>query len=123
MVVDPYLNSEFFIEFMPHAAAKKTVRGLTTKRNENHTVLLATAGKWARDPASTGRPVELKYAPKGALHDRLIIIDGREVWLITQSLKDIAKLSPASVTRAEIEVGQLKAEHYESVWQLSTPLA
>lgn len=123
LVIDPYLNSEFFTDFIPHAAAKKTVRGLTTKRNEHHPALVTTAGKWARDAASIGSPVELRYAPNNALHDRLIIIDGREVWLVTQSLKDIAKRSPASVTRAEAEVGQLKADHYQSVWQKSTPLA
>lgn len=123
LVVDPYLNSDFFTEFIPHAAAKKTIRGLTTKRTENHPALLATAGKWARDAASKGCPVELRYAPNGALHDRLIIIDGHEVWLVTQSLKDIAKRSPASVSRAESEVGKLKAQHYDSVWQQSTPLA
>lgn len=123
MIVDPYLNSDIYIHFAPHTAARNGIRLLTTKRPENHSGLLASAQKWEADEISKTKSVEVRYAPAGALHDRLIIIDSRESWLVSQSIKDIAKRSPASVTRAEAELGQMKAKHYEALWNQSTPLA
>lgn len=123
LIVDPYLSFAIFTELAPHSAARKTVRCLTAKRPEYHLGLLAAAGKWAGDEISKSHPVEVRYAPPGSLHDRLIIIDNKAVWLVSQSLKDIAKKSSASVSRAESELGALKALHYDDLWGRSDPLA
>lgn len=123
LIVDPYLNSDFYIHFAPHCAASMNTRCLTVQQPQYHASLLASVQKWQADTTSKPHPVELRFAPKGELHDRLIIIDGKEVWLISQSIKDIAKNSPASVTRAEEELSQMKAQHYEEIWQKSTQLA
>lgn len=123
IIVDPYLNSDIYLHFAPHSAARNGIRCLTTKRTENHSGLLASAQKWEVDEISKTKPVEIRYAPASALHDRLIIIDRRETWLVSQSIKDIAKRSPASVTRSEAELGQMKVEHYEALWNQSNPLA
>lgn len=122
LIVDPYLNSDVFIDFLPLSAARMGVRCLTTKRSENHPGLLAAAGKWAGDALAESKPVEVRYAPPSALHDRLIIVDEKAAWLISQSIKDIAKRSPASVSRAETELGHLKSECYNNLWKLSLPI-
>ncbi|WP_144062048.1 hypothetical protein [Sphingomonas sp. MM-1] len=123
LIVDPYLNSVIYTDLAPHSAARKIVRCLAAKRPEYHPGLLAAAGKWEGDNISKSHPVEVRYAPQGSLHDRLIILDGKVVWLISQSLKDIAKKSPASVSRAEAELGTLKVQHYNDLWDKSDPLA
>jgi hypothetical protein len=123
LIVDPYLNAVIYTELAPNSAARKCIRCLAAKRSEYHPGLLATASKWAGDNISKSHTVQVRYAPQGSLHDRLIIIDGAEVWLVSQSLKDIAKKSPASVTRAETELGQLKIQHYNNLWSKSVPLA
>lgn len=122
LIVDPYLSSVIYTDLAPHSAARKSVRCLAMKRPEYHPGLQAAAGKWAGDDISKHRAVEVRYAPQGSLHDRLVIIDGAEVWLVSQSLKDIAKKSPASVSRAEAELGKMKVEHYQQVWEASEPL-
>jgi len=119
LIVDPYLNSEIYLSFAPHCKAAFGLDCLTTKRTEYHQGLLACASKWG----SSQIHVSIKYAEKSALHDRLIIIDGREVWLISQSIKDIAKNSPAYVSRADAELSRIKADHYEELWRNSAPLA
>lgn len=116
LVVDPYLNASLFIDLAPHLAAVSGLRGLTSRRAETHSSLVAAANRWARDSSVADKSVEIRYAPSAALHDRLVIVDDSEVWLISQSLKDIAKRSPASVTRAEPELAQMKAQHYRSLW-------
>ena len=122
MIVDPYLNSDIYTYFAPHCAASNGMRCLTVKRPENHSGLLASGQKWAADRISEAKSVEVRYASAKALHDRLIIIDSRESWLVSQSIKDIAQRSPASVMRAEAELGRMKAEHYEELWKQSTHL-
>lgn len=95
---------------------------MAAQRSENHPGLLASAGKWAADTISDSHSVEVRYAPAASLYDRLIIIDSSEIWLISQSLKDIAKRSPASVSRADADLGAMKVQHYEELWGQSTPL-
>lgn len=122
LVVDPYLNSVIYTDLAPHSVASKGIRCLAIKRAENHPGLVASATKWAGDAVSREHPAQVRYAPPGTLHDRLIIIDSSEVWLVSQSLKDIAKKSPASVTRAEADLGQMKILHYEALWTQSAAL-
>ena len=122
LIVDPYLNSAIYTDFAPHSTALNGVRFLTAKRNENHLGLIAASEKWAADQISQTRPVDGRYAPAGALHDRLIILDGHTVWLVSQSFKDIAKRSPASVSRADPEMSSMKSQHYEALWIASDPI-
>lgn len=122
LLIDPYLSAALFTDFAPHSVARAGLRCLTSKRNELHAALEAAAQRWADDVLGRAKPVEVRYAANGALHDRLIIFDRTEVYLISQSLKDIAKRSPASVSRAEPELASLKIDHYETLWSKSDPL-
>lgn len=120
VIIDPYVNADLFTDFAPHVVASNGLRCLTAKRNDNHPGLEASASRWVKDHPE--KPVEVRYAASTSLHDRLIIIDSREVWLISQSLKDIAKRSPASVSKAEAELGLMKVEHYAEVWSQAIPI-
>lgn len=122
LLVDPFLNADFFIDLAPHSAARGPVRCLATKRNEYHPALAAAARRWTADPISSNKPIEVRYAAPGSLHDRLIILDRAEAWLVSQSFKDVAKRSPASVSRAEAEMGRLKSDHYDALWDQSEPI-
>ena len=122
LIVDPYITADIFSEFMPHAVARSGTRLLTSKNRLRHEALLASAEKWQETHTQSMHAVEIKYAPEGSLHDRLFIFDGNESWLVSQSIKDIAKKSAASVTRADAELAQLKSQHYEAVWAASTPI-
>jgi hypothetical protein len=51
-----------------------------------------------------------------AIHDRLVVVDDKEVWIVTQSFKDIAERAPASVTRFESESADLKLSSYRAMW-------
>jgi hypothetical protein len=56
------------------------------------------------------------------LHDRLIIVDWSQVWTLTQSLKDFAARSPASVIRVDGDLARLKIDAYEQLWTAAQPL-
>jgi hypothetical protein len=63
----------------------------------------------------TSRPLGVRLAPPRALHDRAILIDGMTAWILTQSIKDFAKRSPAEIVRAD-DTASLKIAAYEAVW-------
>lgn len=121
LIVDPYVNSDLFTDFAPHVVAKRGLRCITAKRSENHAGLEASQRRWSSDHPE--KPVEVRYSPPKELHDRLIIIDDREVWLVSQSLKDIAKRSPASVSKADPEIAEMKSAHYTELWSKSETIS
>ena len=121
LVVDPYINSDIYTVFAPHMAQNGQLSCLGTKRKEYDAGLCAAACKWESDTASENKLVQVRYANN--LHDRLIIRDLSEVFLVSQSLKDIAKKSPASVSRAEPELAKMKIDHYNELWSNGEPLA
>jgi hypothetical protein len=123
LIVDPYITADIFSDFLPHAVARLGTRLLTSKIRQRHDALLASAQKWKETHAQSTHAVEIRYASEGALHDRLFIFNDNESWLISQSIKDIAKKSAASVTKADVELAQLKSQHYEAVWAESTPIS
>ena len=118
LIVDPYLDGSAFIDLMPQSNAKELVRCLTVK-GAYHNSLIAAAHKWQSDGSSSNHPAEVRYAPPNSLHDRVIIVDRRDVWLISQSLKDIAAKSPATLTLADPEMANLKMAHYDALWDVS----
>lgn len=122
LIIDPYIVSSIFMELIPHATAKHSVRLLTAKHRERHPALLASLQKWQETHTTTPNFIEARYADSTDLHDRLIIVDDKEVWLISQSIKDIAKKSAASVTKSESQIAEWKVKHYEALWKKSTPI-
>lgn len=110
LVVDPYLDAKAYCEVV--SVAKATgIRFLASGiyregLNVTH----------AKRIASGDGAVQLRYGKKGALHDRLIILDNAEVWLVSQSLKDIAARSPASLSMANEGLARMKVEAYAALW-------
>jgi hypothetical protein len=61
--------------------------------------------------------------PPHSLHDRLIVIDQNEVWVLGQSLNGFAVKAPTSIVRVvDAETIALKIEAYDGLWQAATPL-
>jgi hypothetical protein len=53
------------------------------------------------------------------LHDRFIAIDGKEVWLLSQSLREFAERAPATVVLFDPSLAPDKLDAYEAIWQAS----
>ena len=122
LIIDRYLNGGIFIDLMPQTNASNLVRCLTVK-GQYSGGLEAAAHKWQADNIAAKHPVEVRCAPDNSLHDRAIIVDMTDVWLVSQSLKDIGAKSPATVTKADTELAGLKMAHYDALWHASAKLA
>ena len=114
LVVDPYLDGHAFCDFIPLVKATDAIQCLT--EHSYRQSLDASFERFMRDRLASESLVEVRYAPLRSLHDRLIIIDCKKVWLVSQSLKDIAARSPASLIAADAELSGMKIQHYTAVW-------
>jgi hypothetical protein len=68
------------------------------------------------------RPLAVRLAPPRVLHDRLIIVDGNQIWILTQSLKDFASRSPAAIVRVDGDAAGLKIDAYRRIWEGAEPM-
>lgn len=114
MLVDPYMDGTSLTDFMTAADEGVTVRVMSDASSVKPT-LQPAASKW-REQFGAARPLEVKLSPKRTLHDRLLLIDGKEAWSLTQSLKDFAARSPGSLLKANPEAAELKIAAYEQLW-------
>lgn len=121
LIVDPYLDVKAITDFVPLAADHVTVRLLGDSFSTKPDPLRTAAQRWTAQYGAA-RPLGIRLTKPRALHDRLILIDQKTAYILTQSLKDFASRSPASVNRADPGTTQLKIDHYESEWQAATPL-
>lgn len=122
LIVDPYMDSTVLTDFAPQAGPGVTVRLLGDCFYTKPGAILPAVTRWQQQFGQE-RPVQLRLSESRALHDRLILIDDGVAWSLTQSLKDFAGRSPASVLRMDSEMGKMKIEWYASVWGAATPVA
>ena len=120
LIVDAYMDSKVFTDFAPTAGAGVSVRLLSDSFSTKADALRPGMTRWVQQ--FPGRPIEVRLAPPRALHDRLIVADGKLVWSLTQSLKDFANRSPALVQKVDAEMATLKIDFYEQVWTNAVPL-
>ena len=62
------------------------------------------------------RPLTIRLAPKGPLHNRYIILDDQTVWEIGQSFNAIARTSPTGVTKCRDDVASDALAYYSELW-------
>jgi hypothetical protein len=118
MIVDPYMDETVLTDFA--GAAKESVAlRLLSDANTCKPTLKPAATRWISQYGAT-RPLEARLTAPRQLHDRLILIDGKEAYVLTQSLKDLAARSPASLVRATEDVAELKVQAYEVLWSSAT---
>ncbi len=120
LIVDAYMDSKVFTDFAPTVRPSVSVRLLSDAAGTQSHALQPGMTRWTQQ--FPGRPIEVRLATPRALHDRLIVADGKLAWTLTQSLKDFAKRSPALVQKVDAEMATLKIDFYEQVWAASAPL-
>jgi len=120
LIVDPYMDDKALTEFGVLAPEGTTIRLLSDERTFKPALPPAVA-KW-REQYKISRPLEAKLAPPSSLHDRLVIVDQRDVWVLTQSTNAFATRAPASIVRVDPETAALKLAAYVTVWTASKPL-
>jgi hypothetical protein len=116
LIVDPYMDETVLTDFggaLPNSVALRLMADQASVKSS----LEPAARMWVTQHGTT-RPLEVRFAAAKALHDRAIFIDKTTAWILTQSLKDFAKRSPAEIVRAD-DTASLKIAAYEAVWSIA----
>lgn len=117
LIVDPYMDETALTEFGGSVPPSIPLRLLSDQSSVKPS--LASAAKAWVAQHGAARPLGVRLAPPKALHDRVILIDGKTAWTLTQSLKDFAKRAPAEIVRTD-DTAALKISAYEAVWSTAT---
>lgn len=120
LIVDPYLDDTALTDFCLLANEGTHIRLLADAQGVKASLNPAVK-RWSLQ-YSQKRPLTVKVAPPKTLHDRSIFIDQNEAWILTQSLKDIAQRSPASITKVDADLTSMKIQAYEEIWEKSEEL-
>ena len=115
LIVDAYMDAKVLTDFAASAPEGVAIRLLSDSHHTKPSALLPAATRWAQQYAAL-RPLEIRLTAPRLLHDRLIVVDGVGVSSLTQSLKDFAARSPASVLRVDADLAKQKVEAYEQMW-------
>jgi hypothetical protein len=114
LIVDPYLDQTILTDFIPLANEDVKICLLTDEASMKSSFEPAVR-KWKLQHGSS-RPLEAKKSPARSLHDRLIILDKSEAWIVTQSFKDFAARTPGTIQKTGVELAQLKIAAYDAIW-------
>jgi hypothetical protein len=106
--VDAYLDADFVVRYLPHAAAGVSVRLLTSPAKL--AMLLPAVDLFVRE---SGTPVSVRSS--AGLHDRFLFVDRSAVHVSGASFKDGAKNAPALVSQITDAFPQLWST-YDGHW-------
>jgi hypothetical protein len=115
LIVDPYADEKVLTQYALQARKGVVVQILADAKHHKATLNPAAAA-WVQQYGAAWR-LEVRLAPAKALHDRLLIIDQKEVWSLTQSLNAFAARAPASIVRVNDELAAMKVQAYEPIWK------
>lgn len=116
LIVDPYADDSVLRRFAGLAREGVKLRVLRDNRFRDCGARLHVAKEaWVQQYGDT-RPLEIRSAAVNTLHDRFIAQDGETIFLVSQSLKDLALRSPATIQKADVEIATEKIHAYEAMW-------
>lgn len=119
-IVDPYADEKALTNYAVQAKEGVAIR-LLADQKDHKASLKPAAENWIKQFGGA-RPLEVRLAAPKTLHDRLILLDGKEGWSLTQSLNAFAARSPATIVRVDDEIAAMKIAAYQPMWQSATPL-
>lgn len=119
LIIDAYMDHNALESYAVLAPEGVRVRLLADHKHHKATLKPAIES-WAKQYGKD-RPLEARLAKSGALHDRSIMVDGTNVWLLSQSTNAFAARSPATIQRADPELALQKIEAYKTIWNAATP--
>lgn len=120
LIVDPYMDEKALTDFAPLAPEPVRIC-LLADQGAHKPSLPPAAARWRAQYVNT-RPLEVRLAPARSLHDRLIVIDGHDVWTLTQSLNAFAARSPGTIVKVDAETAAMKAPAFQAIWQAAAPI-
>ena len=120
LVVDPYMDEKALTDFLALAPEGVSIRLLADAAHVKASLKPAVK-RWIAQHGRA-RPLEARLAASRTIHDRVIIVDDAQAWILTQSLNAFANRAPGSVEAASTDSNALKLDAYAEFWLHASPL-
>lgn len=114
VVVDPYMDAETFDGYLSALPAGRAVRLLISKFADDVRV---AATKFT---AQRGGSLEVRKSSD--IHDRVLLVDGSQCWVLGASIKDAALKRPTYLAPLAPDIAAQKVTIYEGVWNAARPI-
>lgn len=114
LIVDPYVDISVFDTYLSDIPTGVNVRLLL--RNSS------TDLKQAIEKFISQHRINIEVKKNGEFHDRIVIVDTADCWVLGQSIKNAAQSMPTYLAPLSLDVGAMKIKHYEDIWRKATPL-
>lgn len=112
-VVDPYFDGRAFETYLGRLGNSYKIRVLCGKYSND------VAGHVGAFKAQFGVTPEIRKTKD--IHDRLVILDGSDCWIVGGSIKDAGKM-PTYLVPLQPGIAPTKIGIYEALWQTSQPV-
>lgn len=116
LIIDPYLDEKVLLEYASMIPSGVSIKLMADEAFHKPSLIVA-AKRWVQQNGQS-MPLEVRLSEAKKLHDRLIIIDSAQAWILTQSLNAFATRSPATIVHYPDENG-LKIGSYLTIWDES----
>ncbi|MFE0500335.1 hypothetical protein ACFW0P_06065 [Lysobacter soli] len=110
LFIDPYIDAEFVSRYLPQIHNGVAVRLLSSEAKARE---LTPALELYRQ--QTGITIEARVLPDRSLHDRHLIVDGRDLYHSGASFKDGARNAPTSINQIVDAATEIIA-HHQARW-------
>jgi hypothetical protein len=120
LIIDPYMDSKILTDYAVLSNEGLVIK-LLTDQNLQKPSFLPAVKSW-REQYGQSRPLEVGLCQTRLLHDRSIIIDSAQAWVLTQSFNALAAKSPAVITRLAEPINNDKIQAYIEIWSSATKI-
>lgn len=114
LIVDPFVDISVFDTYLSDLPNGVSVRLLLRQTS--------TDLKQSIEKFVIQHRINIEVRKSSEFHDRVIIVDMTDCWVLGQSIKDAAKSMPTYLAPLSIDIAKLKITHYENIWSKATPL-
>ena len=121
LLVDGYADKTIITDFAVTAPEGIQVRILGADKEARKASLKPAMERWQKQ-FDGRRPLEVRVAPAGSLHDRLILVDGIEAWTAGQSFNGMAQRAHTSLVKTDADLAAQKVVAYGAIWDAAIDL-
>lgn len=108
VLVDPYFNGDAFDAYLSSIPNNKSIKILADRYTDD-------IGRYvAKHIEQFKSKIEVRQTKE--LHDRLLIIDSKDCWIVGQSIKDAAKKATYLIPLSP-NIAESKIKIYSEIWQ------